>query len=50
MFQPFRLGGLDLANRVVVSPMDMYSARDGVLAISTWSTWAARRSAGRVLS
>jgi anthraniloyl-CoA monooxygenase len=30
MFQPFRIGGLDLANRVVVSPMDMYSARDGV--------------------
>jgi anthraniloyl-CoA monooxygenase len=30
MFQPFRLGGLELANRVVVSPMDMYSAREGV--------------------
>jgi len=30
MFQPFRLGGLTLVNRVVVSPMDMYSARDGV--------------------
>jgi anthraniloyl-CoA monooxygenase len=30
MFQPFRLGGLELPNRVVVSPMDMYSARDGV--------------------
>jgi anthraniloyl-CoA monooxygenase len=30
MFQPFKLGGLTLANRVVVSPMDMYSARDGV--------------------
>ncbi len=30
MFQPFRLGGRELANRVVVSPMDMYSARDGV--------------------
>jgi anthraniloyl-CoA monooxygenase len=30
MFQPFRLGGLDLVNRVVVSPMDMYSARDGM--------------------
>ena len=30
MFQPFGLGGLDLANRVIVSPMDMYSARDGV--------------------
>ena len=30
MFQPFRLGNLELANRVIVSPMDMYSARDGV--------------------
>ncbi len=30
MFTPFRLGGLDLRNRVVVSAMDMYSARDGV--------------------
>ena len=30
MFQPYRLGGLDLVNRVIVSPMDMYSARDGV--------------------
>ncbi|HEX7303053.1 bifunctional salicylyl-CoA 5-hydroxylase/oxidoreductase [Lentzea sp.] len=30
MFQPFRLGGLELKNRVVVSPMDMYSAVDGV--------------------
>jgi anthraniloyl-CoA monooxygenase len=30
MFQPFRIGGLELANRVIVSPMDMYSAADGV--------------------
>jgi anthraniloyl-CoA monooxygenase len=30
MFQPFRLRGLHLRNRVVVSPMDMYSAVDGV--------------------
>jgi anthraniloyl-CoA monooxygenase len=30
MFQPFRLGGLELKNRVIVSPMDMYSAVDGV--------------------
>jgi anthraniloyl-CoA monooxygenase len=30
MFQPFRLGRLTLKNRVVVSPMDMYSAVDGV--------------------
>ena len=29
MFTPFRLGGLTLRNRVVVSPMDMYSAVDG---------------------
>ncbi|MFE0191191.1 bifunctional salicylyl-CoA 5-hydroxylase/oxidoreductase [Streptomyces sp. NPDC058989] len=30
MFTPFRLRSLTLRNRVVVSPMDMYSARDGV--------------------
>ncbi|MBT2407742.1 MULTISPECIES: bifunctional salicylyl-CoA 5-hydroxylase/oxidoreductase [unclassified Streptomyces] len=29
MFTPFTLRGLTLRNRVVVSPMDMYSARDG---------------------
>ncbi|WP_405776141.1 bifunctional salicylyl-CoA 5-hydroxylase/oxidoreductase [Streptomyces sp. NBC_00859] len=30
MFTPLRLRGLGLRNRVVVSPMDMYSAHDGV--------------------
>ncbi|MBV6486589.1 MAG: bifunctional salicylyl-CoA 5-hydroxylase/oxidoreductase [Pseudorhodoplanes sp.] len=30
MFQPFRLRGMTLANRVVVSPMCQYSAHDGV--------------------
>src|SRR3954453_3580474 len=30
MFQPFRLRGMTLANRVVVSPMDQYSALDGM--------------------
>ncbi|HEY8382850.1 MAG TPA: bifunctional salicylyl-CoA 5-hydroxylase/oxidoreductase [Microvirga sp.] len=30
MFQPFRLREMRLENRVVVSPMDMYSAVDGV--------------------
>ncbi len=30
MFQPFKLGSLELPNRIVVSPMDMYSAEDGV--------------------
>jgi anthraniloyl-CoA monooxygenase len=29
MFTPFRLRGLELANRVVVSPMDMYTSVDG---------------------
>jgi anthraniloyl-CoA monooxygenase len=29
MFTPYQLRGLRLANRLVVSPMDMYSARDG---------------------
>lgn len=30
MFQSIRIGGLELPNRVVVAPMDMYSAVDGV--------------------
>ena len=30
MFQPVRIGELELKNRVVVSPMDMYSAVDGM--------------------
>ncbi|WP_241847495.1 bifunctional salicylyl-CoA 5-hydroxylase/oxidoreductase [Streptomyces sp. CB02009] len=30
MFTPFRLRGLTLRNRIVVSPMDMYVAEDGV--------------------
>lgn len=30
MFTPFRLRDLELENRIVVSPMDMYSAADGM--------------------
>jgi anthraniloyl-CoA monooxygenase len=30
MFQPFQLRGMTIANRVVVSPMDQYSAVDGL--------------------
>lgn len=30
MFQPFRIGELELKNRIIVSPMDMYSATDGI--------------------
>src|SRR5579862_6580525 len=29
LFSPYRLAGLDLANRIVVSPMCQYSADDG---------------------
>ena len=34
LFSPIRLGGLDLQNRVLVSPMCQYSAVDGVM--SAW--------------
>jgi anthraniloyl-CoA monooxygenase len=30
MFQPVRIGPLELKNRIIVSPMDMYSAADGL--------------------
>ncbi len=29
LFQPLRLDGLELENRIVVAPMCQYSARDG---------------------
>src|SRR2546427_12786375 len=31
MFPPIHLRGLELANRVIVSPMDMYDADDGLI-------------------
>lgn len=31
MFTPFRLRGMTLTNRIVVSPMSMYSAEDGLI-------------------
>ncbi|HEY1568150.1 MAG TPA: FAD-dependent monooxygenase, partial [Solirubrobacteraceae bacterium] len=31
MFYPFKLRGVELVNRVVVSPMDMYAAQDGIV-------------------
>jgi len=31
MFVPFRVRNLELANRVIVSPMDMYAAEDGLI-------------------
>jgi 2,4-dienoyl-CoA reductase-like NADH-dependent reductase (Old Yellow Enzyme family) len=29
LFQPIRIGGIDLANRIVIAPMCQYSAKDG---------------------
>ena len=49
MFTPFRLRGLTLPNRVVVSPMDMYSAVDGTPATSISSTSARARWAAPAL-
>jgi anthraniloyl-CoA monooxygenase len=40
MFAPFKLREMELQNRIVVSPMAMYSADDGVPTTSTWSTSA----------
>ncbi|HEU4617652.1 MAG TPA: NADH:flavin oxidoreductase/NADH oxidase [Gammaproteobacteria bacterium] len=31
LFTPFRLGGLELANRIVIAPMCQYSAEDGCM-------------------
>src|SRR4051812_44439422 len=31
LFSPFRIGALDLANRIVVAPMCQYSAVDGCM-------------------
>ena len=45
MCQPFRLREVEVANRVVVSPMDMYRATDGLPTTSTSSTSAERLSA-----
>ena len=36
LFTPFRLGGLDLANRIVIAPMCQYSAEEG--RATSWHT------------
>jgi len=45
MFQPYRVGQLELKNRVSVSSMDMYSAVDGVPGVFHLVHLGARRSA-----
>ncbi|MGG5808078.1 bifunctional salicylyl-CoA 5-hydroxylase/oxidoreductase [Falsiroseomonas sp. CW058] len=46
MFQPFALRGMRLANRVVVSPMCMYSAEDGLPGDFHFAHYAARALGG----
>jgi anthraniloyl-CoA monooxygenase len=46
MFQPFALRGMNLANRVVVSPMDMYSAEQGVPGDFHFQHYASRALGG----
>ncbi len=48
MFQPFRIGRLELANRVIVSSDGhVLGFVTACRATSTWCTWAARRWAAR---
>jgi anthraniloyl-CoA monooxygenase len=46
LFQPFALRDMRLANRVVVSPMDMYSAEDGVPGDFHFQHYASRALGG----
>ena len=46
MFTPFRLRGMELMNRVVVSPMAMYSAKDGTPNDFHLVHWGARAQGG----
>jgi anthraniloyl-CoA monooxygenase len=46
MFQPFALRGMRLANRVVVSPMCMYAAEDGLPGDFHFAHYAARAVGG----
>ena len=49
MFTPFRLRGMTLANRVVVSPMCTYSAQDGMPGDFHFQHYAARALGGAAL-
>ncbi|MEQ8405785.1 MAG: bifunctional salicylyl-CoA 5-hydroxylase/oxidoreductase [Oceanicaulis sp.] len=46
MFTPFKLRGLTLPNRVVVSPMSMYSAKDGLIDEFHFVHYGARAQGG----
>ena len=47
LLSPLRLNQLTLKNRVVVSPMCMYSAQEARPTIFIWFIWAASRWAAR---
>lgn len=49
MFTPFRLRGMELHNRVVVSPMAMYSAEDGTPNDFHLVHWGSRAMGGAAL-
>ena len=49
MFTPFRLRGMELQNRVVVSPMAMYSAEDGTPNDFHLVHWGTRAQGGAAL-
>jgi anthraniloyl-CoA monooxygenase len=46
MFAPFRLRGMELMNRIVVSPMAMYSATDGIPDDFHLVHWGSRAQGG----
>ncbi len=46
MFTPYRLREMELVNRVVVSPMSMYSARDGLIGDFHFVHYGARAQGG----
>ena len=45
LLSPLTIRGVTLRNRIVMSPMCQYIARDGFATTGTWSTWAAGRPA-----
>ncbi len=49
MFTPYKLRGMTLKNRVVVSPMSMYSAQDGLINDFHFVHYGARATGGAAL-
>ncbi len=43
LFSPYRLGSLQLANRIVIAPMCQYSAENGEAGDGPWCIWGSWR-------